>query len=170
MEPENLHSKTELNHNIEELISEIADLSAFSSERNEQSELLFNLLARVLNRVHGVQMSLRFWKLILEDHLLADLISKDGLKESRGNVSAELFPIINSPNFPAKKEKQRNILGHLNNLDRDKYGSILSRPCPTNSRSVASDDLKFIQNTAFSLVGTVHLSQKKIPRVKLSFK
>ncbi len=98
---------------ISELAGENSDLDSFSAERMEFSELLFRELRTVLNEVHGMNASLRFWKLIAEDHLLAEVLRKDNLREDVWSGNPEWFAVVNFSNFPTTREKIRNVGGHV---------------------------------------------------------
>ncbi|PKD43270.1 hypothetical protein [Rhodohalobacter barkolensis] len=98
---------------IDYLVREESDLGSFTAERMEFSELLFTELQLVLNEVHGMNASLRFWKLIVEDHLLAEVLRKDNLRDTNWTGNPEWYAVVNFSNYPTFKEKIRNLGGHL---------------------------------------------------------
>lgn len=79
----------------------------------EFSELFFLELKDVLNEVHGMDASLRFWKLVAEDHLLAEVLRKDNLREAEWRGRPEWFAVVNFSNYPTFYEKVRNTGGRL---------------------------------------------------------
>ena len=98
---------------IDYLVRKGSDLDSFTAERMEFSELLFRELRLVLNEVHNMDASLRFWKLVVEDHLLAEVMRKDNLREVEWNGEPEWFAVVYFSNYPTVKEKIRNVVGHL---------------------------------------------------------
>jgi hypothetical protein len=98
---------------IDHLVREDSDLGSFTAERMEFSELLFRELRLVLNEVHNMDASLRFWKLVVEDHLLAEVLRKDNLRDTEWTGEPEWFAVVNFSNYPTVKEKIRNVGGHL---------------------------------------------------------
>src|SRR6056297_941115 len=79
----------------------------------EFSELLFSELREVLNEVHGMDGSLRFWKLVVEDHLLAEVLRKNKLRETNWAGEPDWYAVVNFSNFPTVQEKIRNVAGRL---------------------------------------------------------
>jgi len=120
---------------IEHLVREESDLGAFTAERMEFSELFFEEMRLVLNEVHDMNASLRFWKLVAEDHLLADVKRKDNLRDSNWVGSPERYAVVNYSNFPIIREKIRNIGGHVYRYVRSKS----SKPKIDNELSNSTD-------------------------------
>jgi len=77
---------------------------AFSLDRMEISDRVFHLLMPVLNEVHGVDFSLRFWKIVMNDYVNAVISIKDLLEQEGVNIPPSLLA-VNSHHIPTLKEK-----------------------------------------------------------------
>ena len=98
---------------IDELAGENSNLDSFTAERMEFSELMFTELSEVLNEVHNMDASLSFWKLAAEDHLLAEVLRKDNLREKQWAGAPDWYAVVNYSNFPTIHERIRNAGGHF---------------------------------------------------------
>lgn len=112
---------TERREKIEYLVREDSDLGSFTAERMEFSELLFSVLKEVLNEVHGMNASLRFWKLVVEDHLLAEVLRKDKLRDTNWTGEPEWYAVVNFSNYPTLKEKLKNVGGHFSRFLKTRH-------------------------------------------------
>jgi hypothetical protein len=104
--------------------AEADDLGVLSPLRLEWSEKIFDMLTDVLNEVHGMHESKRFWMLIVEEHVRAMISRKEILDQGIVKKSPDLFPVV-SNRFPGALEKfkkgLKQLAGNLNNrknLDR----------------------------------------------------
>lgn len=79
-------------------------LGAFSRERYAISEKLFALLVPVMNEVHGLSFSHRFWKIVLNAHVNAVISIKHVLSDKKLDDSPLLLP-INSHHLPTSKQR-----------------------------------------------------------------
>jgi hypothetical protein len=77
---------------------------AFSLDRMEISERIFHLLMPVLNEVHEVDFSLRFWKIVMNDYVNAVISIKNLLEQEDINIRPTL-QAVNSHHIPTLKEK-----------------------------------------------------------------
>jgi putative transferase (TIGR04331 family) len=70
----------------------------------EISERIFHLLMPVLNEVHEVDFSLRFWKIVMNDYVNAVISIKNLLEQEDINIRPTL-QAVNSHHIPTLKEK-----------------------------------------------------------------
>jgi putative transferase (TIGR04331 family) len=77
---------------------------AFSLERVKISDSIFEMLAPVMNEIHGTNHSLRFWKIVMNDYVNAVISIKHVLEQQELNQPATLLP-INSHHVPTLKDK-----------------------------------------------------------------
>jgi putative transferase (TIGR04331 family) len=77
---------------------------AFSLERVKISESIFRLLHPVMNEIHGVNYSFRFWKIVMNEYVNAVISIKHILERQEMHQAPSLLP-INSHHVPTLKEK-----------------------------------------------------------------
>lgn len=77
---------------------------AFSLERVKISDSIFEMLAPVMNEIHGTNHSFRFWKIVMNDYVNAVISIKHVLEQQELNGQATLLP-INSHHVPTLKDK-----------------------------------------------------------------
>ena len=83
--------------------------SAMSIERKQLFEILNKELYPIMNKIHGLAHSERFWKLVLKEYV-GSVISKKGFLEKEVlPTKADLFP-KNSFKMTTKKEKNKQLL------------------------------------------------------------
>lgn len=88
------------------------DLGAMSALRLSYSEQLFAKLAEVLNDVHQLNHSVRFWKLITEEYVRAILSRKPRMESIEMKTSPCLFPIV-SQNVPGRSKRIKRSAGRF---------------------------------------------------------
>jgi len=88
-----------------EKINTVDDIThSMSPLRRDMNERLFAVLPGVMNEIHGADFSSRFWKILLENHVIA-MISRIELLEKRElNIKPDLYP-VNKSSLPGRKEK-----------------------------------------------------------------
>jgi len=85
--------------------STVNDIKSVKSPlRVELSEKLFCMLSEVLNEVHSTSFSVRFWKILLENHVIAVISRKEVLDKQDVFRDPDLIA-INGYTFPSGKEK-----------------------------------------------------------------
>ncbi len=77
---------------------------AFSLDRVKISDSIFEMLAPVMNEIHGVDYSFRFWKIVMNDYVNAVISIKHVLSQQELNEEPALLP-INSHHVPGLKDK-----------------------------------------------------------------
>jgi hypothetical protein len=88
------------------------DLGAMSPLRMTYSEQIFIKLADVLNEVHQLDHSVRFWKLVTEEYVRA-VISRKQIMESRElRGHPDLYPVIDH-SVPGRLKKLKRGTGKL---------------------------------------------------------
>ncbi len=79
-------------------------LSAFSPERQRMQSELVKELVLVLNRLHNVSHSERFWNILVIDYAAVAVTRREQLMRSRVYVKPGML-VINGNDFPSPKEK-----------------------------------------------------------------
>jgi|GEM_PF-762211 len=82
------------------------DLGALSPLRLEYSDQIFTKLAEVLNEVHQMNHSTRFWKLITEEYVRAVINRIQELKATDVKAAPGLYPIVVN-SLPDRRQKIR---------------------------------------------------------------
>jgi len=104
---------------VEELENEDLDLGVLSPLRIEWSEKVFQLVADVLNRVHGMDKPMRFWKLITEEHVRAMVTRLEILSAVDISEPPPLFA-VNSYSVPGFRDRVRAGLRQLRDYIRSR--------------------------------------------------
>jgi len=77
---------------------------AFSLDRLKISDSIFEMLAPVMNKIHGTNHSFRFWKIVMNDYVNTVISIKHLIERQEFNGNITLLP-INSHHIPTLKEK-----------------------------------------------------------------
>jgi hypothetical protein len=83
-----------------------------SPERIEWSERVFELLKEVMNEIHDMDQPVRFWKLIIEDHVRSVISRKEHLDKEEVELTPDLYP-MNTHRVPGLKMILRNTLSRF---------------------------------------------------------
>lgn len=78
--------------------------NVFAAERIDISEAVFKELAPVMNEMHGVNHSFRFWKMVMSDYVNAVVSIKNILDHQQMNDKPLIFA-INGHRLPTAKQK-----------------------------------------------------------------
>src|SRR6056297_2584405 len=120
-----MSEKKEKKENETELIG------AMSSERIEQSEILFDELTGVMNEIHGMNASRRFWFMVLEMHVRSMVSRKHLIEHGVDDESPTKFP-MNQYHHPITtemwKSQAKQFIKHLKSrANREKVATLLKQ-------------------------------------------
>lgn len=105
-------------------------ISVMSPERVGITEQLFDELTPVMNEIHDMNHSRRFWLMVIEEHVRSMVSRKHLLDKKPVDIGPDFYP-INQFSFPSLKERLRaravGIAKHfLNRKDKQKIQKRLS--------------------------------------------
>ena len=83
--------------------------SATSEERKLLIEIIHQELHPIMNKIHGLEHSERFWKLVLKEYVGSVISKKEFFERQVLNTEADLFP-MNSFKMTTKKDKIKQLL------------------------------------------------------------
>lgn len=87
-------------------------LSAFSSERHELTEEITKKLSGLLNQIHGIEHSQRFWKIIAGPYINSVISRRDFLSSEDMDLPP-LFEPINAISHPDLKKRTASKLRYI---------------------------------------------------------
>lgn len=91
-----------LNERAKRIVAEVPEV--FSLERIAMSEKIISELVNMMNHIHQVNYSYRFWKIVMSDYVNALVSIKHILEKEELNRAPYLFP-LNSHYLPTFKQK-----------------------------------------------------------------
>lgn len=99
------------------------NISRNSPDRIAWSEKIRDQLVIVLNELHGINLSRRFWTILIEEHIRAVMSRKKLLESEESNRSPDLYP-MNGTTVPSIKQRLKTrlklSLKHLTTRNRRK--------------------------------------------------
>jgi len=118
-------------------VKENEDLGVMSPLRLEYSDLIFKKLAEVLNEVHHLNHSVRFWKLITEEYVRAVISRKQELESAELKARPGLYPIVDDSLPDPRKKIKKGIKSFLNYLKARENRGLINQKIRENDLLIA---------------------------------